>query len=287
MRTGAILSVLLHTTVLLLLLTGLPNLFRREPEQPIVVPIDVINIADITQAQALKVQPKQEKAVKEIKDPKLVPPKSTPVEEKTPEPEEKAEPDLEPEKTPEPEVTMEDLLALVPEDKPKKEEKPKEKPKEKLKEKSKKKKKKKKKPDFTALLNDVEKVQATAEGKAQKEQDIDSTADHAASNIGDILSVTELDLIRRQLAQCWNVPAGARDAKDLYVDIKVEMNPDATVRTAVIVGSSGKGGAFEKAATDSALRAVKNPACSPLKLPLDRYEHWKTITIRFDPQNIL
>ena len=61
------------------------------------------------------------------------------------------------------------------------------------------------------------------------------------------------------------------------------MNPDATVRTAVVTGS--RGGA--QAAADSALRAVRNPRCSPLKLPLDRYEQWRTITIRFDPQHIL
>ena len=98
--------------------------------------------------------------------------------------------------------------------------------------------------------------------------------------------MTELDLIRRQLAACWNVPAGARDAKDLYVDVKVEMNPDATVKSAKVTGSSGMG-SYKRAAEDSALRAVQNPRCSPLKLPLHRYDQWKTITIRFDPQHIL
>jgi hypothetical protein len=87
-------------------------------------------------------------------------------------------------------------------------------------------------------------------------------------------------------AACWNVAAGTRDAKDLYVDIKVEMNADATVRTAVVVETGGSGAAV-RAASESALRAVKNPKCSPLKLPLDRYDQWKTITIRFDPKHIL
>ena len=125
---------------------------------------------------------------------------------------------------------MDDLLAPVEEEK-KKEEKPKEKPKEK-----KKKKKAKPKKDFMKLLNNIDKTVASADGPTQQEQDENSTAENAANNISAVLSVTELDLIRRQLAACWNVPAGARDAKDLYVDIHVEMNPDATVRTAVVTG---------------------------------------------------
>lgn len=288
MRDGAILSGLLHGIVILLLLIGLPDIFRRDLEPPPIIPIEIVNIADLTQAPAPKVKPKEDSPVKEVKEEKPVPPKPTPVveevvevePEKTPEPE-KVEPVVEP--TPEPTLTMDDLLAPLEKEKPKEEKK--EKPKEKKK--KEKPKKKKKKKDFMSLLNNIDKTEAASEGKSQPEQDIESTADHAANNISDVLSITELDLIRRQLAACWNVPAGARDAKDLYVDIKVEMNPDATVRSAVVTGSSGKGGSFAKAAADSALRAVKNPQCSPLKLPLDRYDQWKTIEIRFDPQHIL
>jgi len=217
---------------------------------------------------------------------KNLPPPNLPlVAEKTPEPEPEAKD--EPEVTPEPDLTMDDLLDPLIE-KPKEEEKKKEeKPKDPPKKKEKKKEKKKKKTDFTKLLNNIEKTEASSEGVTQPEQDESSTADHAANNISDVLSITELDLIRRQLAACWNVPAGARDAKDLYVDIKVEMNPDATVNSASVIGSSGSGNSFARAAADSALRAVRNPKCSPLKLPLDRYDQWKTITIRFDPQHIL
>lgn len=279
MKKGAILSGLLHGFVVLLLLIGIPELFRRELEPPPVIPIEVVNIADITQAPDFKVKPK----IDSPKTEKPEPPKPMPVVETL-------QPEPEPEKTPElePEVdsglTMDDLLAPVEEEK-KKEEKQKEKPKEKPKEKKKKKKPKPKK-DFMKLLNNIDKTKESSEGPAQQEQDEKSTSDHAANNINAILSVTELDLIRRQLAACWNVPAGARDAKDLYVDVYVEMNPDATVRTAVVTGSNGVG-SYKRAAEDSALRAVRNPNCSPLKLPLHRYDQWKNITIRFDPQHIL
>ena len=293
MRKGAILSGLLHGGIILLLLIGLPELFRRELEPPPVIPIEIVNIADITQAPDLKVKPKVDgPEVKKEEKPK--PPKPTPVVEKAPEPEPDRKPDpkpeVEPEKAPDPipepgevpEVTIDDLLAPIEEEK-KKEEKLEEKPKEKPKEK---KKKAKPKKDFMKLLNNIDTTETSSDGPAQQEQDENSTSDHAASNISAVLSITELDLIRRQLAACWNVPAGAQDAKGLYVDVRVEMNPDATVQSAVVIGSSGNG-SYKRAAEDSALRAIKNPKCSPLKLPLHRYDQWKTITIRFDPQHIL
>lgn len=289
MGRGALLSALLHGMVILFLLIGMPELFRRELEPPPIIPIEVINIADITKASDLKVKPKDD--TPEKKETKKEKPKPTPPpkKEKKPEPTKEKPPEAKPEpEAPTPTLTMDDLLKPLEKKKEKqKEEKKKEKPKEKPKEKSKKEKKKeKKKPknDFNALLTNLEETASSSPGKTQPEQDDQSTADHAARHQGE-LSITELDLVRRQLAACWNVAAGARDAKDLYVDVKVEMNPDATVRTAKIIGSSG--GIYARAAEGSALRAVHNPNCSPLKLPLDRYEQWKTITIRFDPKYIL
>lgn len=295
MREGALLSGLLHVIIILLFWVGLPDFLRRDLEPPPIIPIEIINISDLTQAPALKVKPKEDAPLVEEEEKKPVPPQPTPVVEEIPEPEPEVKPEPEPEvkpepipePEPEPTLTMDDLLTAVPEKEKPKEKKPeKKKDKKKEKKKDKKKEKKKKKKDFMALLNNIEEAKSSSEGKAQAEQDESSTSDFAANNISENLSITELDLIRRQLAACWNVPAGARDAKDLYVDVKIEMNPDATVRTAVVVGSSGSG-SFAKAAADSALRAVRNPNCSPLQLPLDRYNQWKTITIRFDPQHIL
>ena len=42
-------------------------------------------------------------------------------------------------------------------------------------------------------------------------------------------------MIREQIARCWNIPAGARDAKDLVVEIRVQVEPDGTVQQATIV----------------------------------------------------
>jgi outer membrane biosynthesis protein TonB len=289
MKTGAILSALLHGFVLLVLLLGIPDLFRSKLEPPPVIPIEIVNIADITQAPDLKAKPKNDGPKEEPKE-KPEPPKPQPPEEvkPEPEPEKKLEPEPEPtpepapepEKPAEPELTMDDLLAPIEEEKPKEKPKKKDKPK-------KKKKKSKPKKDFTSLLKNIEDSNSSADGKSQPEQDESSTSDYAANNIGDILSITELDLIRRQFKDIWNVPAGARET-DITISIKIELNPDATIREAIIVNTSKpKSDPYVQQIADSAMRAVKNPKLGPLKIPLQRYEELKVIILDFNPKDML
>jgi hypothetical protein len=106
--------------------------------------------------------------------------------------------------------------------------------------------------------------------------------------LGSQLTVSELDLIRQQIAQCWNIPAGARDAQDLVIEIKVAVNSDGTVRQARIVDTGRYAGdTFFRAAADSAVRAVLNPRCSPLRLPPDKYEAWQNLDLFFNPKDVL
>ena len=82
--------------------------------------------------------------------------------------------------------------------------------------------------------------------------------------------------------------AGAKYAEELVVAVKVYMNPDRTVRSASVADQLrySRDSHF-RAAADSALRALRNPRCSPLELPEDKYEQWREITIRFDPRQML
>jgi hypothetical protein len=43
---------------------------------------------------------------------------------------------------------------------------------------------------------------------------------------------------------------------------------------------------FRKLA-DSAQPAVLNPLCSPLRLPADQYDQWKSTTLRFNPKDVI
>ena len=101
------------------------------------------------------------------------------------------------------------------------------------------------------------------------------------------LAISEIDLVRQQIRECWNLPAGAKDAQDLNIEIHVVMNPDATVREARIQNQSRlQRDPFFRAAAESALRAVLNPKCNPLKLPPEKYQQWQTMTLNFDPREM-
>ena len=106
--------------------------------------------------------------------------------------------------------------------------------------------------------------------------------------LGSQLSASEVDMIREQISRCWNIPAGARDAKDLVVEIRVVVLPDGTVQQATIV-DQGRAVAdpFFRAAAESARRAFFNPLCRPLRLPPDKYDIWKDMVVDFSPKDVL
>jgi hypothetical protein len=102
------------------------------------------------------------------------------------------------------------------------------------------------------------------------------------------LTASEIDLIREQIERCWDVPAGARDAKNLVVEIEVSLNPDGTVRQARIVDTARMASdPYFRAAAESARRALFNPLCTPLRLPPDKYPIWREMVLNFDPKDIL
>lgn len=101
------------------------------------------------------------------------------------------------------------------------------------------------------------------------------------------LAISEIDLVRQQVRECWSLPAGAREAEDLSIEIKMAMNPDGTVRQARILDQGRlQTDPFFRAAAESALRAVLNPRCNPLKLPPEKYQQWQNMTLIFDPQQM-
>lgn len=109
----------------------------------------------------------------------------------------------------------------------------------------------------------------------------------APAPLGSQLSMSEMDALRAQLAECWNVLPGAREAQDLAVDIEVVVSQAKIVQEARIVDQLRYGSdTFFRAAADSALRALRSPACTPLNLPDGKYEQWKNMTVRFDPKDM-
>ena len=83
------------------------------------------------------------------------------------------------------------------------------------------------------------------------------------------------------------MPAGARDAKDLVVEIRVIVDPDGTVRQATIVDQGRlrrpvlprRGGKRAPRLFQPAMHAAASAA--------EKYEIWKDLVVDFSPKDIL
>lgn len=105
----------------------------------------------------------------------------------------------------------------------------------------------------------------------------------------EIITRSELNALTNQLVSCWQIPIGAKDVHNMVVNIRVWANADRTVRRVEITDKwrMGSDPAF-RALAESAERAVRDPACSPLELPQGKYNVWKDqyIEVPFDPRHV-
>jgi len=226
--------------------------------------------------------------------PAPVPPSSaavSPVPEPQPPPEVKPAPPLPlkpPEPKPEPPKAVETVEAPRPKEKP---EPPRQVAKNEVKPEEKKPEEKKYDPSqFEALLKNLASQHSVPSPDAAPQMPRPAPARPSSqpkAPLGSQLTVSELDMVRHQIARCWNVPAGARDAKDLVVEIRVVVGPDGTVSQATIVDQGRMSDPFYRAAAESARRAFFNPLCRPLHLPPEKYAIWKDLVVDFSPKDIL
>lgn len=276
-------SLVLHVGVFVAFIFGLPFIKHDVPDYTVIpITIERVEIDKKTQTpEPAEPKPAPAKKMDAQTPPDLIkkpePPKPEPEPEPIPEPEKPA---------PAPEVKKDIPPPEKPKEAPKKE-KPEPKP-EPEKEVTK---TEKPKPttDFSSILKNL------APDEDEKKDSPDPPQPDTASNdkgqsapLGQKLSMSEMDAIQQHIYPCWNIPAGAKNAEDLIVTIKMDMNSDGTVQNARIEKNAKiSGNSAYQAASESALRAVRNPRCSPLPLPMNKYNQWKTITIHFDPRGVL
>lgn len=289
MHRGIVYSVLFHAVVLTAGYYGMPALRRLPPVMDAPIVVELVTVAELTNAPPPEAKPEPAK----IEPPP--PPPEPPKAEAPPPP-------------PEPEVAA---VPPPPEEQPKAKPEPKPKPKPKPKAKAKPKapprlakvkpRRKPRPPDvFASVLKTVEdlkprppKAKEKTEKKKKAEESFEAQVAKALQSqarrhdADRPITISEIDLVRRQIAQCWNLQAGAKEAENLIIEIFVAMNPDGTVRHARIQNSDRVAGdPFFRAAAESALRAVLNPRCQPFKLPRDRYDRWQTMALIFDPKEM-
>lgn len=291
MRWGFISSLVLHAIVGLLSLGFLPSLLPPPMTAPTVVPVDLVEIKDETNIK--KMVKSEEKPVE-----KPATPKPEPVREAALPPEPQAAPAPEPEPAPPaaaPEPTPAPEPMPVPKteapEAPKLAEKPKNEAKEEPRAKPQPKAEEQKTFDaarIAALLNKLppKEDQADAEGEAVPLEGGPQQTEGAG--LATDLSLSEIDALRAQMQRCWSIQAGAANAEDLIVTVRIWLNPDGSLGRAPEVLEQARlalGDQYFRVAAEAALRAVR--LCQPYKLPPEKYSSWREIEMRFDPRQML
>lgn len=280
MKFGIPISFLLHAGFL----SGSIFLFRTPPPLPaerLIIPIDIINIADETNIRASVKRPEKQQDKQSEPDP-AAEPEPLPDPAAIPAPEPEAAPAPLPEPEPDPDPTQD--AALEPEpapEEPAKDSGPTPEPQA--------------EPpvfsldDLSALVDHSRGAQP--ENNQQKILQSEETL-YAFANItrqgagaGDGLALSEIDALRAAMYKCWRIPAGAKNPESLIIPVDVKLYRDGHVASvklldeAAIRASSNPHMAI---AADNALRAVSK--CSPYDfLPADRYDNWKQMSLTFRP----
>jgi hypothetical protein len=263
-------SAIFHVAVIVTLY-GLAHwhFFRRDFEEETPIVVQIINVGPQTRATQVNPTPPQPEKPPQVaqaepakpETPKPEPP-APPPEPKPAPPEPKPEPKPEPPKPPQPKPEAE--LPKPPPSKPQPT-------------------KTKDDATFDTLLKNLAKHDPAREAPKQVATTEPKASSQPIAPLGSSLTMSERDFVLQQLRNCWAEPVGARDEQTLFANIRIYMNPDATVRSAEIVDHNNLQFA------ESARRAALNPSCHQLKLPLDKYggsDGWNSLTVTFRPTGV-
>jgi hypothetical protein len=133
---------------------------------------------------------------------------------------------------------------------------------------------------IAALLDKRDPQRRAATGSTLSNTPSLGTATGAAAQ----LSQNELDALRARLRQCWNVPVGLADARDLVITVRIQFKQDGSLAAEPRLMNNDGRPAFQ-AASESALRAVRS--CAPYSfLPIAKYDAWKDVIVDFDPRDM-
>ncbi len=308
MPGGIAASAVMHLGIFALIILGLPTLFRPPVPEDQPIAVELVTIAPETRATHPNPDTPKPKtkpdipipaAPAPIPEPKPTPPPPTPVAPPSAEPPPQAaappvppQPDVVPPPPPPPKPVEAEAPPPPPPkpEPPKPKAEPKPQPQQMAQAEPKPDTKKQDAAAFDSLLKNLTKTPALPQQDAKPQRTQVAAAAPPSSQprapLGSQLTASEMDLVREQLSRCWNINAGARDAKDLVVQIRAVVNPDGTVTRADIVDMGRMSDPLFRAAAESARRTFFNPQCTPLKLPPDKYATWKDLVVNFSPKDM-
>ena len=291
MRQAWLYSAALHIAVITVAYFGLPALLSTPLIEDAPITVDLVSLEEIVKPQIIP------KPAKPVSPPlaKLPPPPA-------------ALPELpEPVAAPAPEPPPPPLVKPKPKSKPKP--KPKAKPKPEPEPKAlpkppvrpakvapKPKQKPKKLDSMQALLKDLAKRKEELARQNKPALKTEATVkpvapkSYALAVISQQLQIQKLAaMVKQQLADCWSIPGGVKNVHEIKVGVQIRLNTDGTLRGAprVVDAARMQSDQSFRVIAESAVRALQNPGCQPLKLPYDQYEIWKDIIFNFDPGEAL
>ncbi len=134
--------------------------------------------------------------------------------------------------------------------------------------------------EISALLN---KQQATGGGAKRQQQQAALGTDKPAN--GAKLSQSEIDALKSQIQNNWNVPAGMSGVEGMVIKVHFKLDESGQIIGEPEVTATGGASSSQDALAGSAKRAVM--MSSPFKnLPRDKYDAWSEVVINFDPSQL-
>ena len=309
-------SIGLHLGVVLLAIVGLPSLNRPLPEDQPLVALEIVQTVpttNVNEGGEVNTAKEEQQAAqrKTPPPPPPPPPKPAPTAPDTPSKPAPRAPDPTAEIIPEKPLNKPKLAEaqppLPPKSKPQQTaaEKmptklPKSPPKRVNKMAQKNELAKKRADALTGVMQNLAKAKAVNEDaeKKRREQERKIAADKLNNSLsaaaGDVLKAPEkpvigplglsdIDRLRAHLSKCWDPPIGAAGSDTLIVDIIVSLDRDGRVLSAKVDNKLRfNTDRIYKVAAEEAIRATRE--CSPLPLPPEKYEQWKSFVFVFDPR---
>jgi len=305
MRTGLTISTLLHLALLVWLFVTLPSAKIESTEA---IPVDTISDTEFSQIMAgakngqkadapKPIVDKVADATTQVKDPtpKVMPkPEIVPEAAATPPPEAKPpeqkpdKPEAKPDKA-DPQPQADEIAEALKRDEEKKKEEAKKLADQKKKEEAKKREEAKKQEKYDPAK--IENRLALLDKRTpQREAATGATLNQVASlgaptATGPTLSVSELAALQARLRDCWDVPVGVQNARDLVVTVRIQFMKDGSLAADPIVMNHSGLPLFQVAA-EAAVRGIRK--CAPYSfMPPSKYEVWKDVEVNFDPREML
>ena len=130
-----------------------------------------------------------------------------------------------------------------------------------------------------AFLEELERDQV------QTPQVVPDTAAQPFATAPQRLTREESEGLKFAISECWSVPIGIRYDSEFKVTLGVELDRDGHVEGTPRLIEPGSIETSEmKQAFNAARRAVLR--CQPYDLPVDQYEHWRSMEVEFNPSNL-